>query len=159
MTKKTISKLLIFAMCSTVFAHAVSPVGSSANERITEKKNNLVTKLSSYSEWSDAGVYDGSFSTAGTFFNLVSVISGIAGFFYAPAGVISIASGIIGSNMEPTVYYRKVTQFKIKDGVMYKRYKTTFYRDSGHYEQIGGTVYSDAYRVRNGFSVDRSERE
>jgi len=141
--KKKISILLITTLCLGVVVPSIKTNAYEMN------RNSNIT-LKAYENWEDADFYDGSFSSTASSLTLGGFISGIV-----LGGPIGFVSGAIiaafGLNAPVTCYYRRVTQYKIENGKMYRRFKATFYKDSGHYEYICGPVYSKAYEIHNGY--------
>ena len=144
--KKKISTLLITSLCLGII---VPSMKTNANEQYENK--NII--LRAYEDWEDGDVDDGSFSSIGSSLALAGIVSGII--LGGPVGVVVAAIiSSLGLNAPVTCYYRRITQYKIKNGKMYRRYKTTFYKDSGHYEYICGPVYSEEFEIHNGYSDD-----
>ncbi|MBK1467728.1 hypothetical protein [Parvimonas parva] len=142
--KKKISTLLITSLCLGI-------VVPSLKTNATETNENKNVVLRAYENWEDGDIDDGSFSSIGSSSVLAGIISGIV--LGGPVGVaVGAIISVFGLNAPVTCYYRRITQYKIKNGKMYRRYKTTFYKDSGHYEYICGPLYSEEFEIHNGYS-------
>lgn len=143
-------KKITFMLLFIIGTSEVSSTFISAKEYSSKKK----ITYRAFEDWEDADVYDGDFSSIGSSLALTGIISGIVlggGLVGAVVGAIISAFGL---NAPVTCYYRKVTQYKIVGDKMYRRYKTTFYKDSGHYEYICGPIISEEFEIHSGYKLE-----